>query len=49
MTRNGYQHMVLEYYVDRLRALREIRRQRLVDIRTRGQVIEYLSDCKNWG
>ena len=41
MTRNGYQHMVLEYYVGRLRALRAVRRQRLADIRTRGQAIEY--------
>ena len=41
MTRNGYQHMVLEYYVDRLRALRADRRQRLASIRTRGQAIEY--------
>ena len=41
MTRNGYQHMVLEYYVGRLRALRADRRQRLTSIRTRGQAIEY--------
>ena len=41
MTRNGYQHMVLEYYVGRLRELRADRRQRLTSIRTRGQAIEY--------
>ncbi|NKB71255.1 MAG: prolyl oligopeptidase family serine peptidase [Candidatus Latescibacteria bacterium] len=41
MTRNGYQHMVLEYYVDRLRQQRQQRQQRLDGIGNRAQAHQY--------
>ena len=37
MTRNGYQHMVLDDYVRRVRELRAERRAKLAAIRTQAQ------------
>ncbi len=41
MTRNGYQHMVLDFYVDRLRHIRATRGERLRALRTAEQVRQY--------
>ena len=41
MTRNGYQHMVLDHYVEKVRAVQEERRERLRGIRTRAQARAY--------
>ena len=46
MPRNGYPHMVLDQYVDRIRALRAIRKERLDSIRTRGQAIAYQQEVR---
>ena len=39
--RTGYQHMVVDYYIDRFRELREQRRQRLRAVRTLAQARKY--------
>lgn len=39
--RTGYQHMVLDYYVERFRVLRDKRRKRLQGISTQEQAVAY--------
>ncbi|MBR3649891.1 MAG: hypothetical protein IKN52_06535, partial [Victivallales bacterium] len=41
MEKNGYGHMVLDYYVERLRAMRAERRERLAKLKTKEDAIAY--------
>ena len=41
MERNGYGHMVLDYYVERLRAMRAERHERLSKLKTKEDAIAY--------
>jgi dienelactone hydrolase len=41
MSRTGYQHLVHDYYIERLRAISSQRRERLSNIRTRTQALHY--------
>ena len=41
MEKNGYGHMVLDYYVERLRAMRAERHERLSKLKTKEDAIAY--------
>ena len=41
MTKNGYQHMVLDHYVEKVRAVQRERKERLRGIKTRAQARAY--------
>jgi|TARA_B110000495_G_scaffold186436_1_gene184983 hypothetical protein len=41
MSRTGYQHLVHDYYIERLRAISSQRRERLSNMRTRTQALHY--------
>ena len=46
MIRQGYQHMVLDYYVDRFREIRAERAQRLAAVRTETDALAYQTYAK---
>ncbi|MCK5802605.1 MAG: acetylxylan esterase, partial [Lentisphaeria bacterium] len=46
MSRNGYQHMVLDYYVDRVRAMRTERSERLASIRSTDDARAYQAEVQ---
>ena len=46
MPRNGYAHMVHDHYVDRVRAIRAARQERLASIRTRRQAQAYQQEVR---
>ncbi len=46
MPHTGYQHVVHDYYIDRLEQLRAVRQQRLQQIRTRAQAQRYQTEVR---
>ena len=46
MIRQGYQHMVLDHYVDRLRSIRSERAERLAAVHTKADALAYQTHAR---